>query len=183
LTPGKTTIAESEDVLRSLSFVSVTSIETSASFGVTSTSWIFKEGVAGRGRLVFDAQGQVSEIRLNTRGLRLGMLIDAFGSPDRIWAAHTLSNDGIIIYQMLLFYPNSGIAASVVAEPGNVPGQNRERITRDLLVDQVQFYEPMSVEAFLKSIDQRSQENVRYLLDHLQPWPGFGDSVIDIESP
>jgi hypothetical protein len=181
LTPGKTTVAQAEAVLRSLPFVSSGSIKTNTSFGVTDISWVFGDKVAGVGILTFSTQGIASEIRLNPRGLQLGEVIDAFGAPERIWVAHLPSNDGTMLYQMLLFYPSLGITVRVIGEPNNVSGNNMERIVRDLQVDQIQFYQSMSIEAFLTSIAQHSKENVQYYLDRLQPWPGFGEDVIQIK--
>lgn len=183
LTPGQTTIAESEAILRSLPFVSPTLIKTKTSPGEeTGIGWVNEGTEGGYNHLIFDMQGRISEIRLSTPGLRLGMVIDAFKSPDSVWTSY-YTLDGNLLYEVLLFYPNLGITARVVDEPKYVPGKNTERLTRDLQVDQIQFYEPMSVEAFLAYIDHHSKESTRYYLDSLQSWPGFGEDVVRVELP
>jgi hypothetical protein len=110
------------------------------------------------------------------------MVIDAFGSPDSVWTGY-YTLDGNLLYEVLLFYPDLGITVQVVDEPNNASSKNRERIARDLQVNQVQFYEPMNVEAFLTNIDHYSKEGTRYYLDRLQPWPGFGEDVVRVELP
>lgn len=179
LAPEKTSMTESEAVLRSLPFVSSTSIQTHVSSPVSDIGWLFT-GSAGRGSLIFDSQKKLDEIRLNMPGLRLGVVVDAFGNPDSIWGGY-YTLDGTLLYEMLLFYPNSGITVRVVDEPSNVSGKDLERVTRNLLVDQIQFYAPMSVELFLANIDHRSQGNAEYFVERLQKWPGFGDNVVQIK--
>jgi len=181
LTPGKTTVAESQTILKSLPFVSSASIETITLQGVTSIRWSFTGGAIGNGILVFDKDQRIQEIRLRTTGLHLGTVIDSFGSPNSVWADYFPGER--IHYGLSLYYPHQGVVVTTDDQPNSDPSKGMERITRDLQVSLVQFYAPMSAEAFLRDIENRSPENVNYILNHLQPWPGFGDNVIDIESP
>jgi hypothetical protein len=179
LFPGKTTLEESQVILKSLPFVSSMSIETIVLQGVTSTRWSFMEGAVGNGILIFNKEGRIQEIRLGTTGLHLGMVTDAFGVPEAIWGDYFPGD--VAHYDVSLYYLTLGITVTTHDRPSDVSEMGKERLTRELQVSQIRFYTPMLIEEFLTEIENRSPDNVSYILAHLQPWPGFGEGVVHIE--
>ena len=174
-------MSEAQTALQSLPFVSTASVETNAFEGKVTISWRFTGEVAGHGGLVFDENGILQVIRIRTIGLLLGEVVDAFGIPEKIWADY-FPGDGVD-YNAYLYYPAKGVVIGTHDKPAGDPLSGTERITRDLKVYQIQFFASSDIRTFLEEIDQRSQDNVNYILAHLQPWPGFGDNVIRVEFP
>jgi hypothetical protein len=190
LIPGKTTLTESQKVLALLPFVSQESFKTDTyRQGIDYLFWRFTGDASGEGGLYFDSDGRLQKIELTPRGLELGMTIDAFGPPESVQAFYLppvgeyLPSGGEIGYALTLYYPSKGIVIEVRDKPRGDPEAKVESITRDLRVTDIKLFSPTSVESFLRDIDDWSQQNIDYILDHLQPWPGFGDRVINIESP
>lgn len=179
LTPGQSTVAESQTILQSLPFVSSTSIETTTFRGVTSTRWSFVGEVAGGGTLIFDEEERIQEVRLRPLGLPLGMAIDVLGDPEEVFASYVPGETAG--YHLTLYYPTKGLVVETYDQPKGPLDRGVERITRDLNVSLIQFYIPSDdIRTLLLN---RPQDKADYILAHLQPWPGFGDDVIKIELP
>ncbi len=177
MTPGKSTAEEVEAILQSLPFVSPSSIEVHSAQGLADISWRFTNEASGYGVVTFDRSGLLQETRIRTIGLSLGDALDALSAPESLWAKYETGQD----YVLTLFYPAKGVVLDTLDKPKIDAHQNTDRLTRDLRVYEVEFFSPTGLTTFLQDIEHRPQENIDYILNRLQPWPGFGENVIQIK--
>ena len=171
---GQTTMAESKVLLASLPYVSKESFKADPDY----LFWRFTDQASGQGRLYFDAAGQLKKIVLNPDGVILHEAIDSFGPPDYAWARY-LPGDRPT-YALTLYYPSRGITLDVRDEP-TMSTNTSGNIAEDMRVSEIRFFAPTTIDQVLNDIDAWSPENVEYIRTHLQPWPGFGENVIQIK--
>jgi hypothetical protein len=173
--PGKSTIVETETVLRSLSFVSELDFNTSSKQGVTTACWQFITSMA-YGCATFK-NATLQYLRIRPKDLHLGEVIDRIGIPDHIIAGYEPAET--IVYGIDLYYPTKGVAITVADSPIGALS-DAQRITRELNVVQIQYFATTDLETFLTEIDGRSRDSAQSVLEHLQPWPGYGPNVVRI---
>lgn len=175
LSPGNSTLAQSETILRSLSFVfQPPRIQTDY------IDWSFTDEISGQGGLIFQ-NGMLKTIRLEISGLDLGTAIDKFGLPEQVFPNYQ-SGVGGVQYSLTLYYPAHGIMIETYDKPQGVLKRGREDITRSLAVCEIDLFVPSSLKDFLndREAGYGSQERIDYILQYLQPWPGFGKDVVRI---
>ena len=189
LAPGKTTFDEALSVVKSLRFVSSDSLKTDSSTPGQEPYiyWLFANELAGQGVVFFDTHKRIQEIRLNTRGLTLGSVIDAFGSPKTIWANITPVVDNFDFgphYNLGLYFPQ-GIYIEIADKAKGDLKTVTQDITRDLNVDSIYLFAPTDLETFLGQITESPSNQARldYIRARLQPWPGFGKDVVHVTWP
>ncbi len=181
LQPDKTNLAESQAILAHLPFVDQQSIKIDTyRQGPDYLFWRFTDEAVGQGRLYFAGNGALQKIDLRPMGLDLGKAIDVFGEPESV-LAFSLPPAGDSNFGLTLYSPAKGIVVEVRDKSRRQPNARAESITRDLTVTDIFLFAPTTLESYLEDVDGRTQKDVDYLLPRLQPWPGFGDNVIQIK--
>lgn len=173
ISPGETTEAEAESILRSLSFVSQLDFKTSSNQGVTVARWQFTPSMT-YGYATFK-NAVLQHLTVRPSGLHLGEVIDRLGIPDHIVAGYEPVEE--VVYDIELYYPTKGIAVTVSDSPMGALS-DAQRMTRDLKVTDIQYFAPTDLKTFLTEIDGRSESNAQNILDRLQAWPGYGPNVV-----
>jgi hypothetical protein len=144
--------------------------------------WSFTGGAVGSGTLIFGNDAKIQRITLRTTGLDLGAVIDAFGPPETVWAGYSRSDAPSVSYYLALYF-SEGTMVEVNDDPVGDLQRGKQDITRELKVDSIELFTPTKLEAFLGEILLYDQPHLDYVLQHLQPWPGFGKDVIRIDPP
>jgi hypothetical protein len=195
LTPGKTTFEEAQTVIQSLPFVATDSIEIGPPhFGPNSPPsqsvyiyWQFTGGAVGQGVIFFGEEERIQEIRLDTRGVTLGPVIDSFEAPEIIWASITPMIDNFDSgphYNLSLYFPKGVFVEVSDRTKGDLTGVTQD-VTRELNVSSIHLFAPTDLETFLTEVTNSPYKpsNMDYIRERLQPWPGFGKDVIHVSWP
>lgn len=173
--PGESTMTETESMLRSLSVVTELDFGTSFNQEGKTARWRFSLGQA-YGYANFK-NAVLQYLTFRPRDLHLGEVIDRIGFPDHIAAGYEPVEE--IVYSINLYYPTKGVAVSVADSPAGALTE-AQRMTRDLRIDSIRYFEPMELKTFLTEIDGRSESNAQQILDRLQVWPGYGPNVVHV---
>jgi hypothetical protein len=182
LSPGRSTQGESQDIFRTLPFVSQSSIKTDSYISSSDyVHWQFGGDVLGEGRLYFDMQGKLYRIVLTPQGLDMGTVIDTLGVPERIWPFYRREPSGLF-YHLALFYPEHGTMIEIGEKAPDSSGNGKEDISRDFNVSQIDFFAPTTIQNYLTQIARQDQVYADDVIEHLKSWPGFGQGVVQIES-
>lgn len=175
LVPGKSGMKEVVTTIEALQFIDGKSIEASVNQPV-GISWRFTDAASSYGTAIFDTAGLLKLLRIRIIGLQLGGVIDMFGPPESVWVNYQPDDT----YVLHLYYPSAGIVVHTSGIPFNY-SIGPKQIARDLEVHEIEFFTPTSLTDYLESYELRLQDNIDYILDRLQPWPGFGENVIQIQ--
>lgn len=182
LSPNRSTPEEALSILRSLPFVSQSSIQIDLYINPSDyVFWQFTGDASGEGRLYFDSQGKLYRIVLTPLGLNLGTVIDTLGVPEKIWPVYRREPSGPF-YHLTLFYPEQGTIVEIVEKARNNSGNGKEDISRELNIGQIDFFAPTSIQHYLTQIARQEQVYTEDVIKHLEAWPGFGKGVVHVGS-
>ncbi len=144
-----------------------------------SIDWSFTGPVTGFGVLNFK-DGMLKKIWLYQTGITLGTTIDKFGPPEQVFPTYQPGGKGIQL-SVTFYYPAKGILIETYDPPQGDVKRGREDITRDQIVYEIELFVPSNLKDTLNEREYGKQERIDYILQYLQPWPGFGKDVVRIK--
>ncbi len=104
-------------------------------------------------------------------------MIDTLGVPEEIWPAYHREPSGLF-YHLTLFYPKQGIVVEIGEQARDNSGNGVEDVSRELNVNQIDFFAPTSIQNYLTQVARQEQGYTQNVMKHLIAWPGFGKGVV-----
>jgi len=135
--------------------------------------WLERGLFSGLG-LLFLRNDVVERIYLRMRcNITLGQVVEKYGPPEKVaaWYARAAGT----AYYIRLYYPSKGLLFFVDTRPIASPTADTDVITEDMVITDVLYYAPTSIEDLLLSdLMPVESEEGPHMLKKLQDWQGFG---------
>ena len=174
ITPGVSDLEEVRQSLATNPHVDQASIREQQGTGdMVQVDWLERGLFSGLGLLSL-RNDVVERIDLRMRyKITLGQVVEKYGPPEKVaaWYARAAGT----AYYIRLYYPSKGLLFLVDTRPRASPLGDTDVITEDMVITDVLYFAPTSIEDLLLSdLIPIGNEKGPHMLERLQDWPGFG---------